>query len=106
MTLMVGYAFTSFSLRGSGGIVIPYFSTYKTEFLKQSQTFISILQDGSRSLNLFRKGKTHIIAKFHWTDLVICSHSKDRKTLSYSRRNTVVPSAHRVSFKSHLADSV
>ena len=110
-----------FPHRASSGVVIPYFSAYKTKFLKQSQTSRSILQDGSRSLRLlqsqtsrsilqdgsrslrlFRKGKTHIIAKFHWTDLVICSHSKERKTPTYSRRNTVVPSAHRMSLKSHL----
>ena len=35
------------------------------------------------------KGKIHIIAKFHRTDLVICSHSRERKPPSYSRRNTV-----------------
>ena len=34
----------------------------------------SILQDGSRSLGLFRKGKICIIAKFYRTDLDICSH--------------------------------
>ena len=27
--------------------------------------------------DLIRKGKTRIIAKFHRTDLVICSHSKE-----------------------------
>ena len=31
----------------------------------------SILQDGSRSLGLFRNGKIGILAKFHRTDLVI-----------------------------------
>ena len=36
--------------------------------------------DGSRSLGLFRKRKTCIIAKFHGTDLVICSHSREAKT--------------------------
>ena len=40
-------------------------------------------------MGLFRKGKTCIIAKFHRTDLVICSHSRERKTPSYSRINTV-----------------
>ena len=35
------------------------------------------------------KGKTHIIAKFLRTDLVICSHSREGETLSYSRINTV-----------------
>ena len=34
-------------------------------------------------------GKTGIIAKFHWTDLVICSHSREGKSLSYSEINTV-----------------
>ena len=33
--------------------------------------------------------KTCIIAKYHSTDLVICSHSRERKTLSYGRINTV-----------------
>ena len=38
----------------------------------------------------FRKGKTHIIAKFHWTDFVICSHLREGKIPSYSQINTVV----------------
>ena len=42
-------------------------------------------------MRLFRKGKICIIAKFHWTDLVICSHSRERKTLTYSRRNNLQP---------------
>ena len=37
---------------------------------KQSRKSRSILKDGSRSLELFRKGKTRIIAEFHRTDLV------------------------------------
>ena len=41
-------------------------------------------------MSLFRKGKIGIIAKFHRTDLVICSHSRGTKTLSDSRINTVV----------------
>ena len=51
-----------------------YFFGYKTEFFslpKQSQRSRSVLLDGSRSLGWFRKGKIGIIAKFHWTDLVI-----------------------------------
>ena len=40
-------------------------------------------------MRLFRKGNIRIIAKFHRTDLVICSHSRERKPPSYSRRNTV-----------------
>ena len=39
----------------------------------------SILEDRSRSLILFRKGKTHIIAKILTTDLVISSHSREEK---------------------------
>ena len=45
---------------------------------------------GSRSLGLFRKSKTHIIAKFHGADLAICSHSKVGKTPSYSQINMVL----------------
>ena len=56
---------------------------------KQSQKSRSILQDRSRSLGLFRKGKTRIIAKFHRADLVICSHSRERETPSYNRINKV-----------------
>ena len=50
---------------------------------KQSQKSRFILQDGSRSLGLFRNGKSRIIAKFHRTYLVICTHSRKRKTPSY-----------------------
>ena len=38
---------------------------------KQSQRSRSILQDGFRSLGLFKMGKIGIIAKFRRTDLVI-----------------------------------
>ena len=47
------------------------------------------LYDRSRFLGVVWKGKTCIIAKFPMTDLFICSHSKEGKTLSYSRLNTV-----------------
>ena len=57
---------------------------------KTSQKSRSVLQDGSRSLELFRKGKTCTIAKFLKTDLVICSHSGEGEALSYSRINTVL----------------
>ena len=66
---------------------------WRFSLLKQPQKSRSILQDGSRSLRLFRKGKTHIIAKFHWTDLVICNHSGDGKPPSYSWINTVQSAA-------------
>ena len=35
-------------------------------------------------MGLFMKGKTHIKAKFHLMDIVICSHSRERKSPSYS----------------------
>ena len=35
------------------------------------------------------KGKTGMTGKFGRTDLVICSHPKERKTPFYSRINTV-----------------
>ena len=35
------------------------------------------------------KGKTGIIATFHRNDLVICSHSREGKPLSYCRINKV-----------------
>ena len=34
-------------------------------------------------------GNTCIMAKFHRTDLVICCHSREGKTLPYSRINRV-----------------
>ena len=54
--------------------MVPYFFGYKTEFFfhpKQSKRSRSVLEDGSRSLGLLRKGNIGIIAKFHGTDLVI-----------------------------------
>ena len=38
-------------------------------------------------LGFFRKGTTHIIANFHRTDLVIFSHSRERKSQFYSQPN-------------------
>ena len=35
------------------------------------------------------KDKTHIIANFLWTDLVISSHFREGETPSYTRINTV-----------------
>ena len=39
----------------------------------------NVLPKQSRFLGLFRKGRTRFIAKFHMTELVICSHSRERK---------------------------
>ena len=41
-------------------------------------------------MGLFRKGKTGIIPNIHRTDLVICSHSREGKTLFCSQINTIV----------------
>ena len=41
-------------------------------------------------MGLFRKGKNLIITKFHRTDLVICSHSREGKIPSYSQINMVL----------------
>ena len=57
---------------------------------KQSQCSRSIL-DGSRPLGLFWKSKTCNVAIFHRIDLVLCSHSRERKTPTYSQRNMVLP---------------
>ena len=60
--------------------------------IKQSFSF----QNNPKNLNPSYKTdldildcKTRIIAKFNWTDLVIYSHSREGKTLSYSRIYTV-----------------
>ena len=39
---------------------------------------------------MFRKGNFYNIADFHGTDLVICSHIREGKNLSYSCVNTVL----------------
>ena len=52
-------------------------SFFLSKQLKKSR---SILQDESRFLGLFKKGSSHIIAKFHRIDVVIWSHSKEGKT--------------------------
>ena len=49
----------------------------------------SILKNSTRSLGLFWKGKTHITAKLHRTDLVIYTHSREGKIPSYRRINMV-----------------
>ena len=57
---------------------ILYFFGYKTEFFSLKNNPKNL--DLSRTLGLLRKGKTHIIAKFRRTDLVIFSGCRDRKT--------------------------
>ena len=36
-------------------------------------------RNNRKKFDLSCKGETHIIAEFHRTDLVICSHSRERK---------------------------
>ena len=36
-------------------------------------------------MGLFRKGKACIIDTFHITDLLVCSHARQGKTLSHSQ---------------------
>ena len=50
-------------------------------------------------MGLFRKGKTCITAKLHRTDLIICTHSKEGNTMSYSRINTVLQNLRLFSMK-------
>ena len=60
-------------------ITVPYFSGYKTEFLifQNNPKNLDPSYDGSRSLGMFRKVKTPILAKFHRTDSVICCNSRE-----------------------------
>ena len=72
---------------------LPYFFGYKTEFFSFQNNPKNLDPSYKMDLDLwrlFRKGKTHIIAKFQRTYLVICSHSREGKTLCYSRINTVI----------------
>ena len=55
-------SFSSFPEPGCSEV--PYFFGYKTVFF----SFQNNPKNGSRSLEFFRKGKTHIIAKFLGTD--------------------------------------
>ena len=58
-------------------------------FFPRNPKILHMLLEGFRSLGLFREGKTHIIATFRRTHLVICSHSREGKTLSYIQINMV-----------------
>ena len=44
---------------------------------KSSEKSRSVILDGSRSLGLFKEGKTCVVTNFHKTALVICSHSRE-----------------------------
>ena len=72
-------------LNGNNTNLMPHFFCYKTEFSSFQNN-----PNGSRSLRLFRNGEIHIIAKYHRTDLVILSHSREGKTKSYGQINMVI----------------
>ena len=65
---------------------------------KLFQKFRYVLNEEYRSLGLLRKGKTPTIAKFHRNDYVIYSNSREGKTLSYNRINTVLKNAFNLCF--------
>ena len=74
-------------LNVSTDLLQMYYAIYRISSLirqcfflpKQSQKSRSVLQDGSRSLGLFRKGKTRITAKLQRADMIICTHSREGK---------------------------
>ena len=63
-----------------GLIPIPYFLGYKTEELFSFQNSPRNL-DKRDLVGLFRKGTTHSKAKFQRTELAICSHSREGKSV-------------------------
>ena len=70
--------------------------------------FFFLPKQSQKTLGLFRKGKTCIIAKFHRTNIVVYSHSRKGKTPPYSGINTVTEKRTKCNtivllFKSHLA---
>ena len=56
----------------------------------ESGALPTVLRTPARSLGLVRKGKTLTIAKFYRTNIVIFSHSREGRTLSYSQINMVL----------------
>ena len=66
-----------------GELYIPYFFDYKTDFFSFQKTDLDLW-------DCLGRVKIGIIAKFHRTDLVICSHSIGTKPPFYNRINTVV----------------
>ena len=49
-------------------------------------------------------GRVKLIAKFHRTDLVICSHSRERKTPSDSQINTISHVIEHITRKQAMGD--
>ena len=64
---------------------ILYWNKYHISSVIRLSCFPSkTIYNGSRSFGLFRKGRVKLVAKLHRTDLVVCRHLRERKTLSYS----------------------
>ena len=71
---------------------IPYFVDYKTELFSFQNNPKDLDPSCKMDLDLWDclgREKIGIIAKFHRTDLVICSHSIGTKPPSYSQINMV-----------------
>ena len=67
---------------------IPHFFGNKMEvfpFQNNAKKSRSILQDGSKCLELFCEGISHSVAEFQRTDVHIFGHSSDEKTLFSSQ---------------------
>ena len=58
---------------------MPYFFEIKTDFFYSKNNPKIIYLSYKTDLEIFKEGLTRILANFHWTDLVICSHSREGK---------------------------
>ena len=67
---------------------IGLFLKYDQEVVKWSENLE--ISDLWGRVDRYGKGNTPFIAKFHRTDLVVCSHSREVKTQSYSQINMVL----------------
>ena len=74
---------------------LMYLFSYKTSFFPFQNNPKNLDLSSKMDVDLldcFGKVKLVIIAKFQRTDLVICSHSGEGKTPSYSGINMITPS--------------
>ena len=75
-----------------GRLEVPYFFAYKTEFFSFQNSPENLDPSYKMDLDLWDcLGRVKLILqqKLHRTDLIICTHSRERNTPSYSRINTV-----------------
>ena len=74
-------------------LLLPYIFGYKAEFFSFQNNSKNLDPSYKTDLDLWDylgRVKLVMIAKFHRDYLVICSHSGEGKTLSYSQINTVL----------------